>query len=379
MKAISLLALVTACVSATLPQIPDGVNRTQEQLEAIKDDADVNRKCHTQNTNYIPALQKGNYVANGFHNCFRTDAQIYEFLDALVKLNPDVVTKFPVGTTFKKQTIYGYKIVANPAKPPTQALYLQSLIHAREWITGSSNLYAISALLDDINNGKVKDTLLESYAYYTVPVLNIDGYQLSWTGNRYQRKNANGVDLNRNWPGPYDDPDPPSPSDETYPGPYPWSEPETKTVGTWLTGKKGEIAGLIDLHSNAGSVLVPVGDTTSPLPGDTDDRLKKLGDALASAMGGGYDVGRSYDILGYMVYHGTRDWGFRNLDKPTLTVEMTGVDFVVPADTIRARGKELYQGLQAYGKQCTIYNGGTTPAPTSGTPTMTPTTPKPAC
>nr|AIG56303.1 secreted protein [Achlya hypogyna] len=376
MKVFGLFALLSAVAVATLPQIPgDDKVRTQEQLEAIRDDADDNRKCHKANANYIPALKK---VESAFHNCFRTDAQITELLDAFVTLHPGVFTKFVVGETVLKQPLYGYKIVANPAKPPTQAIYLQSLIHAREWVTASSNLYAIAALLDDITNGKVTGSLLENYAYYAVPIVNLDGYQSSWSGNRYQRKNANGVDLNRNWPGPYDDPNPPKPSDETYPGPYPWSEPETKSIGNWLVSKKGEIAGLIDLHSNAGAVLIPVGDTKAALPGDTDARLLKLGKALAKTMGSDYDVGRSYEILGYMVYHGTRDWGLRNLDKATLTVEMTGEDFVVPVSTIRARGKELYAGLQTYAKEVTIYNGGNPTPTTTPSPTVTPT-PRPSC
>ncbi|KDO19810.1 hypothetical protein SPRG_14672 [Saprolegnia parasitica CBS 223.65] len=372
MKVLYCLAALLAAVS-TVTAAADDKQRTPEQIAAIQDDADVNRKCHTSNANYIPSLTKGKYVESAFHNCFRTDAQITELLDAYVKLNPSVFTKFPVGESYNKKTLFGYKLAASPSA--TQAIYLQSLIHAREWATGSSNLYAISALLDDINNGKVAGSLLETYAFYTVPIVNLDGYQMSWNGNRYQRKNANGVDLNRNWPGPYDDPNPPKPADETYPGPYPWSEPETKTIGSWLLSKKGELAGLIDLHSNAGAILIPVGDTKNALPGDTDARLLEAsGTALGTAMGGDYEVGRSYEILGYMVYHGTRDWGLRNLDKPTLTVEMIGDDFVVPASTIRARGKELYAGLQTYAKECTIYNGKNSTS--SPTPVVTP---RPSC
>ncbi|RHZ03114.1 hypothetical protein DYB35_012466, partial [Aphanomyces astaci] len=88
-----------------------------------------------------------------------------------------------------------------PFKARLSTLYFQSLLHAREWTAGSSNLYALSSMLDAIAN---KDqTAADSYNLYFVPIVNIDGYDISWNSNRLQRKNANEVDLNRNWPAAF--------------------------------------------------------------------------------------------------------------------------------------------------------------------------------
>ncbi|KAF0708967.1 hypothetical protein As57867_006131, partial [Aphanomyces stellatus] len=127
------LTLAASITSALLSQIPgdDSKIRTQEQLQAIQDDADVNRKCHQANANYIPSLAPGKYAASAFHNCFRTSKQIFEFVDTLTSQNANLISKFPISTTVKGQTIYAYKL-STSAKP--KALYYESLIHAREWI-----------------------------------------------------------------------------------------------------------------------------------------------------------------------------------------------------------------------------------------------------
>ncbi|KAF0716177.1 hypothetical protein AaE_011171 [Aphanomyces astaci] len=67
---------------------------------------------------------------------------------------------------------------------------------AGKWSAGSSNLYALSSMLDDIVNKK--KTAAELFNLYFVPIVNIDGYDISWNSNQLQRKNANEVDLNRN-------------------------------------------------------------------------------------------------------------------------------------------------------------------------------------
>ncbi|CAK4911765.1 unnamed protein product, partial [Aphanomyces euteiches] len=75
------------------------------------------------------------------------------------------------------------------------------------------------------------------------PIVNIDGYDTTWNGNRYQRKNANQVDLNRKFPTFFTNPNPPSQSADDYPGPKPFSEPESKGIADWLKAHNSEIVG----------------------------------------------------------------------------------------------------------------------------------------
>ncbi|RHY80448.1 hypothetical protein DYB35_012796 [Aphanomyces astaci] len=345
----------------------DNVFRSSAQVRAIRDDADTNRKCHTSNAHYLPLLQPGQYAANAFHNCFRTSKQIFQFVDTLISQNTNLLTKFPVSKTFQGQTIYGYKLSTNGGKE--QSFYYQSLLHAREWIAGSSNLFALSSILDDIAANKT--TATDLYDLVFVPIANIDGYDMTWSGNRYQRKNANQVDLNRNWPSFYQNPKPPGPSEETYPGPSAFSEPETKGIADWLKSNNHKIAGWVDIHAYAGLDLYPYGDTLSPIGGGEDEKFQLLGRNIQAQMGSNYKAETSATM--YPAYGSFDDYHYRTYKKPVLTFEIAGSDFVAPASTIRTRGTEVYKGLLQFAKEMVEFNGGrqrSTSTPNTANPTI---------
>ncbi|KAH9103192.1 hypothetical protein AeMF1_020411, partial [Aphanomyces euteiches] len=328
------------------------VLRTAAQVQAIQDDADTNRKCHTSNSGYLTTLKAGTYTTSTYHNCFRTTAQIFEYVDKLVAQNPTLLTKFAITKTVKGQTIYGYKLVKNSSN--TKYVYYESLIHAREWIAGSSLVYSLSSLLDDIANGKA--TIADQFNLYFVPIVNIDGYDISWNGNRYQRKNANEVDLNRNFPTFFTDPTPAAPSADDYPGPKPFSEPESKGIADWLKAHNSEIVGWVDLHSYAGLILYPPGDTTKPLGNGDDAKFKVLGANIQKQMGSNYKAETGATL--YPAYGAFDDYHYRTYRKPVLTLEIAGTDFVAPASTIRTRGAEIYKGFSQFAKE-TITFGST--------------------
>ncbi|RHZ31698.1 hypothetical protein DYB37_012355 [Aphanomyces astaci] len=177
--------------------LPDRKLRTNAQVQAFQDDKAC--ECHTANDGYIDTLKAGEYKDSKCFECFRMSEQIFEYVDELAKQNPTLLTKEAISTTVQGKTIYAYKLTGGASK--SKSLYFQSLLHAREWTAGSSNLYALSSMLDAIAN---KDqTAADSYNLYFVPIVNIDGYDISWNSNRLQRKNANEVDLNRNWPAAF--------------------------------------------------------------------------------------------------------------------------------------------------------------------------------
>ncbi|KAF0715350.1 hypothetical protein As57867_003406, partial [Aphanomyces stellatus] len=143
-----LAATATASANVTITGV-DGRARSIEEIQAISSDGDTNRQCQQQNGGYIPTLKAGQYAASKFHNCFHTADQIYEFVDALASQNPTLLTKEAISTTYQGKTIYGYKL-SNGAR--SQSLYFQAMQHAREWVAGSSLLFSLSSILDDIAN-----------------------------------------------------------------------------------------------------------------------------------------------------------------------------------------------------------------------------------
>ena len=68
------------------------------------------------------------------------------------------------------------KAVPNPEK----AVVLLSGIHAREWISISTNLFLASKLLQNANQPE-EAALLQNLELIFIPVVNPDGYEYSWT------------------------------------------------------------------------------------------------------------------------------------------------------------------------------------------------------
>ena len=179
-----------------------------------------------------------------------------------------------------------------------------------------------------------------------VPVVNVDGYMTTWTtGQRYRRKNRRDVDLNRNWPNPFWSTAAGVQRDsDAYPGTHALSEMETSTLAAYLDKTQLQLVAVVDVHSYAGMVLYPYADARTAPPPAT----RALAMAVASAMGSNYSSGQRLDD---QVLVGTfRDYGWRTLRKPSLTIEIAGTDFVVPASTIRHRGDEVVAGLYALAK-----------------------------
>ncbi|RHY95688.1 hypothetical protein DYB31_015093 [Aphanomyces astaci] len=310
-------------------------------------DIDANLACQEQNTNYIPSLKAGQYSTSAFHNCFRTIQQIYEFTDALAAQNPTLLTKFAISETYSNNTIYGYKL----SKGHSQSLYFQSQLHAREWAAVSSVVFSLASILDDIANNK--PTAADEYDLYFVPIVNVDGYILTWEGGyRLQRTNVNGVDLNRNWPTPFKNPKPPN--FEMYPGPKPFSEPETAGINDWLKTKRDEIQGFLDIHTYGGVILYPYGDNNQTIGGGVDEKFQVLGRGLQSAMGK-YESKPLYTF--YVTYGTFADYAFREFKKPSLTIEIIGSTFNVSTSTIPVRGLEVYKGINQFAKEVTVFNG----------------------
>ncbi|RQM12167.1 hypothetical protein B5M09_013701 [Aphanomyces astaci] len=331
MKTIAILALASTAAAfaagntTALVQGPDRKLSTDAQAQAIQNDANVNLECHTTNDGYIQTLKAGEYSASKFHNCFRTSEQIFEYVDALVAQNPTLLKKEKISTTVKGKTIYAYKLTSGASKP--RSLYYQSLLHAREWIAGSSNLFALSSILDDIANGGGQN------------------------GKRLQRTNANEVDLNRNWPTPFKNSKTILPSAQDYPGTGPFSEPETKGIDEWLKAKNTELAGWVDVHSFGGLILYPYGDKTQRIGNGEDEKFERLGRNIAVATGGDYTGQTAASPPIGALFGAFDDYLYRTYQKPVLTIEVAGPHFVAPASTIRTRGKEIFKALTQFAEE----------------------------
>ena len=143
------------------------------------------------------------------------------FMEAFMSLAnayPELVTYETIGKSvedqdiimFKIGNIAGGRVLFDGAMHGTENMGGELLYFYAEWLLTSNDPLANRILARDY-------TLL-------IPVLNIEGMQ------RFERKNANGVDLNRNFATNWENGGSTDPDSEMYRGPAPLSEPESQTL-----------------------------------------------------------------------------------------------------------------------------------------------------
>ncbi|KXN66908.1 Zn-dependent exopeptidase, partial [Conidiobolus coronatus NRRL 28638] len=225
-----------------------------------------------------------------------------------------------IGKTDQSNDIFAVHLTNNNTLPYGRSkskIWFQSLIHAREWLGGSTTH----------NSDGYKYTQIERY----------------WRKNR---KSPHGVDINRNfpykWGGPGASEDP---YEIDYRGPSAGSELETKAITSYFK-EQGHIAGAIDFHTFSELVLRPPGDK-----GDTPDeaKLKKLGDeirdVIVKSRGTLYTSQKSYEL--YSTSGTAMDWFYGEGNTYGYTIELSpkygGEEgFSPPPIFIKPVGAELY-------------------------------------
>jgi hypothetical protein len=157
------------------------------------------------------------------------------------------------GTTYGGRDIVALQVTKDATGadiPDRPAVLYNSMQHAREWLAGETCRRTLNYFVD--NYGKTTSAglevtqLVDTRELWFVCVNNPDGYEYTFTpGHRLWRKNLrdndangvidinDGVDPNRNFSsnwGRDNDGSSPDPTSETYRGPSPASEPETKAM-----------------------------------------------------------------------------------------------------------------------------------------------------
>jgi murein tripeptide amidase MpaA len=179
--------------------------------------------------------------------------QYVEQYARLLADHPDIVAKRVTGKTYNGRDIVALQVTKNATGadiPGRPAVLYNAMQHAREWLAGETCRRTLNYFVDNYGKGTSAGLevtkLVDTTELWFVCVNNPDGYEFTFTpGNRLWRKNlrdnnadgvittGDGVDPNRNFPenwGRDDEGSSPNPEAETYRGPGPASEPETKAM-----------------------------------------------------------------------------------------------------------------------------------------------------
>ncbi|MGH7243985.1 MAG: M14 family zinc carboxypeptidase [Phycisphaerales bacterium] len=297
----------------------------------------------------------------GFFDSFPTPDATKAYVDSLVAAYPTFVSRISIGLSLQGREIFGFRLTSpvlpvggSPRKP---VVAIDSLQHAREWITLTSSLYAATQLLTTYNTDPRVRAALDRYEFVFVPIVNPDGYEITWNSDRYWRKNARtisppvqivGVDLNRNWSvgwglnngssGGY--------TSEDYRGKSPFSEPETTVVRDYFLAIP-KMAAFIDVHSYAATILRPWAYQWQTPPGYP--ALMRIGQAMSASVKTktGVTYGMGGPELLYLASGTTPDWAHGTTGAIAYTMEMYSRSggFSPSASSIPLSGNEFLLAL----------------------------------
>jgi len=310
---------------------------------------------------------------DSWFEAYKTFDEIVTFMD-----NTDFTSRNVAGRSHEGREVLVYQY-GDPTKP---GLLVLCTVHAREWISAMACPWVAQQLAGD-------DTaILETNAVYIMPVVNPDGYAFSHApeGNRYFRTNRRpgsyfGVDLNRNFPRHWNSCSQwrrcssgnVGSSSQTYRGPSPGSEPETRAVMA-VADEIEATSGLVlfvDVHSYSAVVSGRYDDATadiSPISAQQNVAGPKIVDAMNSIDGYGYQYWTAAD-WSYSADGTAGDHMFEEYGQPwswliELRPQSSGQGgFTLPASEILPTVQEAFAGLE----QMCAEAGGEKPSSYSGT------------
>jgi hypothetical protein len=292
-------------------------------------------------------------AAGGFNvwRSYDEPGGIRDQLYAAARRNPQLVKLEVLGHTAQGREIIAVKLTQGADEETDgsrPAVLFSATQHAREWISTEVDRRLMNYYIDQwrANNRTVRK-LLQSTEIWFLPVANPDGYQYTFDHERLWRKNlrdnngdgvtqvGDGVDPNRNFPNHWgwdEEGSSSIQSSETYRGPGPASEPETKAMVGLLDRIRFKFQ--VNYHSNGRWLLYSEGWQTSTPTAD---------DPIYYAMSGNLDhpaiaefhPGLSSDVL-YVTNGEANDYAHGKDGTLAWTPELSpgcdGCGFVFPDD-----------------------------------------------
>jgi hypothetical protein len=292
--------------------------------------------------------------AAGGYNVWRSYDEpggIRDQLYAAARKNPQLVKLEVLGHTGQGREIIAVKLTQGAGEVPDgarPAVLYSATQHAREWISTEVNRRLMNYFIDRWRaNDRSVRKLLQSTELWFLPVANPDGYQYTFDHERLWRKNlrdnngdgvtqvGDGVDPNRNFPSHWgwdEEGSSSIQSSDTYRGPAPMSEPETKAMVGLLDRIKFKFQ--VNYHSNGQWLLYPEGWQTST-PSADDPIYYAMSGNLDNPAIAGFHPGLSSDVL-YVTNGETTDYAHSHDGTLAWTPELSAgcptCGFVFPDD-----------------------------------------------
>ncbi|MCP3902205.1 MAG: hypothetical protein GY715_01105 [Planctomycetes bacterium] len=292
-----------------------------------------------------------------WYDDFRNLADIVTRLNDLAAAHPAIMQMIDIGDSLEGRDIWAARITGPGTGKP--AVLYNSCQHAREWISPMTTMYILEHLVTQYGTDPQVTALVDAVEFFVIPIVNPDGYEWSWTDERFWRKNRRdngdgtmGVDLNRNWGYEWGgNGAEPFPGDPLYHGPAPFSEPETQVMRDFYIAHPNLVAS-IDFHNYGQLVLWPWAYGADPV--NDGGVHAAIGDDVVDAIYGVngllYEHGPIEDTL-YPASGASVDWTWGDQGVFSYTVELRPLGsvpgFAPPPEEILPTAMENLAGALA--------------------------------
>ena len=272
-----------------------------------------------ENLGYRVAIMPPVQPKGGYHDYIALTAK----LDSIAEDYPEITRLVSIGQSVEGREIWALKITDNPDSQEVEAeVRIASTIHGNEPPGTEIILKMINSLTQLYGTDTAIANLVDNREIWFVPMLNPDG------NAHISRYNANGIDLNRNFPVP----DGSIGQDSTYK-----LETETEAMIDW----SDTMSFVLSCMYHTGALVVNYPWDYSPDPTPEHDLIKQLSIGYAvlnypmlynsdsiSSYGSTWEKGTVWGWYWYPVYGSLQDWSYHETNCIDLTIEISNVKWL---------------------------------------------------
>ena len=237
--------------------------------------------------------------------------ELVSHIQSVAAAHPDIVRLFSIGTSYQGRTLWAAEVTRNPGtNQPKPEVLFDGLHHAVEYLGSEMTLDLLDLLTAHYGQtdamGQRVTAIVNTRRIWIVFMLNPDGFEYTLGGHPYRwwRKNrqpnpgstAIGTDLNRNYSYRWSccgSGSTSNPGADDYPGPHPFSAPETIAMRDFILSRvingRQQITESVTFHTPGHLVLWPYGYTSKAVPKDMTSLdqqvLSTLGKQMAARNG----------------------------------------------------------------------------------------------
>jgi extracellular matrix protein 14 len=249
------------------------------------------------------------YAPELFFSEYQRLSTIHIWMNEVAKPHAGHAELISVGSSYEGREILGLKLSGHwrdQGSAKRETILITGGAHGREWISVSSVNYLALQFISSYGKDTMRTRMADAFDWVFVPVLNPDGYEYSWTTDRFWRKTrqpthyalCDGFDLDKAYGYQFDFSTSTHPCSNSFPGQMPWQATEAAQMKEWVMNQTDlQFVAYIDLHSYSQQVLYPYAYSCDSYPPSWEN-LEELAWGLARAMrlsskGANYDIGRA--------------------------------------------------------------------------------------